>query len=145
MPGEVTYSTDCNVVWKLLRRVLNKSLPFSESTSPLHTDEYKISEFASPMYSTDSEFPSPQLKDVMEQYKNLSPRLKAEKIDQSIPWEDLESLAGNTDDEVIGIITMEDVMEELLQVSIENSTKVCFLFFSSWYIASIYWHRFFWF
>lgn len=98
--------------------------------SPLGPREYSISALASPVYSTDSEFRSPQLKDVMERYKNMSPRLKkAEKIDMPIPWEDLESLPGNADEEVVGIITMEDIMEELLQVRNMNSTKFGILSF----------------
>lgn len=40
--------------------------------------------------------------------------------DGNITDEDLESLP-NLDEEVIGIITMEDVMEELLQVDVLSS------------------------
>lgn len=42
---------------------------------------------------------------------------KWERQDVKLPKEELESLA-NVDEEVIGIITLEDVMEELLQVSV---------------------------
>ena len=68
-----------------------------------------------------SETQNPTLKKMMEQGKGMSPRLKKwGSGDGNIMDEDLESLP-NLDEEVIGIITMEDVMEELLQVNVLSS------------------------
>ena len=70
-----------------------------------------------------SETQNSTLKKMMEQGKGASPRLKKwGSGDGNVTDEDLESLP-NLDEEVIGIITMEDVMEELLQVNDLSSTS----------------------
>ncbi|KAI6696377.1 hypothetical protein NL676_016496 [Syzygium grande] len=83
--------------------------------SPLNRNN-NISAVTSPLYSTDCESPSPALADVMEMYKDLPSRLRRSgNTDATISLEDSELLPGSLDEEVVGIITMEDVMEELLQ------------------------------
>lgn len=68
-----------------------------------------------------SETENPTLKKMMDQGKGMNARLKKwGSGDGNITDEDLESLP-NLDEEVIGIITMEDVMEELLQVNVLSS------------------------
>lgn len=75
-----------------------------------------------------SETQNQALKKMMEQGKDLTPRSKKRGSGEgNITDEELESLP-NLDEEVVGIITMEDVMEELLQVNILN--KYIFLVFS---------------
>lgn len=72
----------------------------------------------SPLHSTDTEFQSPTLEGVIEQGKQLHPQSKIWKQGVGdISYKDLEYPPNNLDEEVLGIITMEDVMEELLQVS----------------------------
>ncbi|KAL3755701.1 hypothetical protein ACJRO7_002710 [Eucalyptus globulus] len=72
-----------------------------------------ISAVTSPLYSNYSKSPSPALVDVMEMYRDVPSRFRrAGNKDATISLEDLESLPGNLDEEVTGIITMED--EEIL-------------------------------
>lgn len=58
----------------------------------------------------------------IEQDENLHPQYKQrERGGQKTLQDYLESHRGNLDEEVIGIITMQDVMEELLQVILLRS------------------------
>lgn len=55
----------------------------------------------------------------MEQDTGLHAQYKQwENGDENMLYESLDSLQSNMKEEVIGIITMEDVMEELLQVQV---------------------------
>lgn len=73
----------------------------------------------STLASSDVEFHSPTLKNIMETDNEVFQESKQwEQESRYISQKQMESLAGVMDEEVIGIITMEDVMEELLQVII---------------------------
>lgn len=76
----------------------------------------------SPIYSSETEYCSSTSKHVMEQDEESQTQSNRHKQGQgrNTSSENLESLQSSTDEEVIGIITMEDVMEELLQVSSYN-------------------------
>lgn len=77
---------------------------------------------SSSLYSSDNETQSPALESIMEQGHMHWQLEKWEEGEVCITYEELESLPNNSDEEVVGIITMEDVMEELLQVeSFSNS------------------------
>lgn len=68
------------------------------------------------MYSSDTEIQSPIPRNVSRLGDYLQPKLqKYEYQNGNLSLEDLESLSVS-DEEVIGVITLEDVMEELLQV-----------------------------
>ncbi|CAK7338733.1 unnamed protein product [Dovyalis caffra] len=80
-------------------------------SSPFYQIEYSdISTNASPLYSNNKDYQSPK------QNKDLNTSRKSwEKREKNISYEDLESLRNDLEEEVIGIITMEDVLEELLR------------------------------
>lgn len=81
------------------------------------------------------EFHSPTLQNVMELDNEL--RQESKQWEQEIgciSQEQIESLSAVLHEEVIGIITMEDVMEELLQVSIVLCAT-CYSLILKWYLS----------
>lgn len=82
--------------------------------------------------SSDVEFHSPTLENVMV-LDNNEVGQESKQWEQEIgciSHEQIVSLSASMHEEAIGIITMEDVMEELLQVSIViNATGYSFIFF----------------
>lgn len=81
----------------------------------------------SPLYSTETEYCTPTSKHVMEQDEESQTQSNRHKQGKgrNTSSGNLESLQSSMDEEVIGIITMEDVMEELLQVSSYSDQVTC--------------------
>lgn len=94
------------------------ALNFTGLYSPLDQKErLSISANSSPLYPSDIDDHSSTPKNVMEQGNYLNSQHKRwEEGSEKLLNENLELLPSNSDEEVVGIITMEDVMEELLQV-----------------------------
>lgn len=70
---------------------------------------------SSSLFSIDTNYFSARTANVIKQDENLVSQYKRrEQGDGNVLHENVESHPGNLDEEVIGIITMKDVMEELL-------------------------------
>ena len=81
---------------------------------------------SSSLFSVDTDYFSARTANVIEQDENLASQYKRrEQEDGNVLHENVESHPGNSDEKVVGIITMADVMEELLQVMLKSYSSCC--------------------
>lgn len=84
-------------------------------------EHLNISANSSPLYTSEIDDRSSTPKNVIGQEKYWNSPLKRwEQGNENVLYENSESPPSNSDEEIVGIITMEDVMEELLQVEYES-------------------------
>ncbi|CAK7338734.1 unnamed protein product [Dovyalis caffra] len=82
-------------------------------------DQFSISMNSPSVYSSGTEIESPKPNNIRNLRDNLHTKLQNREYQHAnLPHEELEILSAS-DEEVIGVITLEDVMEELIQVMTE--------------------------
>ncbi|KAJ1404404.1 CNNM, transmembrane domain [Sesbania bispinosa] len=110
-----THAVGTPTILNIITKKLSNQAQISAESIPSYVLEMsQTSSIHEPtLYSSEMEFHSPTLEHVMD-LDNQESRQCEQEIGY-ITQEQIESLSAVLDEEVIGIITMEDVMEELLQ------------------------------
>lgn len=108
------------VAWMRIKSLIYVNLGSAESNSTFVLEmSQRSSIHESNLSASDMEFHGPTLQNVMEFDNELNQQSrKWGQENAHFSQEEIEALPAGLDEEMIGIITMEDVMEELLQVSI---------------------------